>query len=207
MTLTELCTEVATIVNRPDLQDTVIKSHVKAATYSAHSRENWWRDKQEGTLTFSTSDYYQSIDHTVPTRFRSWSYLRIWDPNGTDPLTSMVTGAAGKFFELTTDPESLFDGYGNPKKYTGVAVGNVTNLRSTEKFSQVIAGWYQNPIVTPDGSYNSWIATTNPYFIVYTAASLMYAGINQLDQARKWEKMVLDELTTLKAANLLPRGY
>jgi hypothetical protein len=207
MTLTDLCTEVATIVNRPDLQDTIIKSHVKAATYSLHAKENWWRDKQEGTLTFDESAFYQSIDHSILPRFRSWSYLRIWDPAGSDPLTSATTGAAGKFFAVTTDPESLFDSYGNPKKYTAVAVGGRTNLRSTEQFSVIIVSWYQNPIVTPDGSYSSWIADVSPFAIIYVAASLMYAGINQQDQARKWEKMAMEQVAILTTGNLTPRGY
>lgn len=207
MTLTELCAEVATIVNRPDLQDTIIKSHVKAATYSLHKRENWWRDKREDLFTFVGPDYYQTINLSILTRFRSWSYIRIWDAAGTDPLTSLVTGAAGKFFDITVDPESLFDGYSNPKKYTAIAVGGSTNLRATEKFSQVIAGWYQNPIVTPDASYSSWLADESPYAIVYAAASLMFAGINQQDQARKWEKMVMEQLASTIAANLTARGY
>ena len=194
-------------MNRPDLQDTIIKSHVKAATYSMHRIDNWWRDKQEGTLTFSASSFYQTIDHSVLPRFRSWSYARIWDAAGTDPLTSLATGAAGKFFDFTTDPEALFDGYGNPKKYTAVSVGNSTNLRSVDAFSQIIASWYQNPIVTPDASYSSWIATTDPFAIVYAAASLMFAGINQQDQARKWEKMTLEQVTILRIGNLTPRGY
>jgi hypothetical protein len=207
MTLTELCSEVATIVNRPDLQDTIIKSHVKAATFSLHSADNWWRDKNENLLTFTNSDYYQSIDHSVMTRFRTWSYLRIWDNSGIDPLTNLSTGAGGNFFDITVDPESLFDSYGNNKKYTAIAVGGQTNLRSTEKFVNVIAGWYSYPVTTPDGSYSSWIANTNPFAIVYSAASLMFAGINQQDQARKWEKMVQDQLTLLRMHNITSRGY
>lgn len=206
MTLTELCAAVGEIVNRPDLEGTVIKSHVKAATYQAHGLEDWWRDRVDTQLTFSTSNYYQTIDHTVLDRFRKWDYMRIWDPNGYDPLTGAATGSAGKFFEIYKDASSLFDAYGNTKPYTCRAVGGVSQLRSVTMFSQILAGWYQNPIVTPDGSYSSWIADTNPYAIIYRAVSLMFAGNNQQDQSRKWEKMELEMRQQLIMNNLDSRG-
>lgn len=207
MTLTELCAEVASVVNRADLQDSIIKSHVKAATFYMHSIEDWWQDLSgEQIITFAGgANYYQTIDHTLLTRFRKWDTMRVWDPAGTDPLTLLPTGSQGKWFTLTKEKEGLFDVYGKQEDYSGTVFGTTTKLRGTATFSAVLAGYFSYPVVTPDGSYSSWIANASPYSIVYRAASLMYAGVGQQDQARKWEKMEKELRDSTLSNFLLPQ--
>ena len=205
MTLTEICAIVGEIVNRPDLQDGIIKSHVQAATLRVHQRERWWRDRQTNYVTFDSASFYQTLEHDLFPRWRSWDWVRIWDAAGTDPLTQQATGAAGPFFELTISAESLFDMFNNPKKYTGISSGSSTVLRSVASFSAVLVSWFQSPNVT-EANYSSWIAENYPYAIAYDAVSFMFAGAGQHDNARKWEKAVMDQVAIMLGDNLTNRG-
>ena len=54
-TLTDLCADVYTITNRPDLINET-KLAVKAATLKMHQSDYYYRDLLEQGITFDTSD-------------------------------------------------------------------------------------------------------------------------------------------------------
>lgn len=206
MTLTELCNEVAGLTIRPDLVATTIKSQVKAATLRAHARVDYWRDLEQDQITFASSAYIQQLPVSGLPRFKKFSYVRIWDPSGLDPLTQAQTGAPGLFFDILNDPNQVLNDYKLEKPRVVYAAAGNLNFRSNTTFKYVLLGWFRGPIISPEVNYRSWIAEEFPYAIIFDAARAVMKTIGWDEQSRAYDGFITEQYSIIDAANVDIRG-
>ena len=196
-TFTELCDDVFTITNRPDLIAET-KLAVKAATLKAHQIDYFAKDIRESGIKFPTSDYYQQLQlRTLFPTFRAIKYLRRWDNSG--------SGRAAEFLEITTPLETV-DDYGVDKVNIAYLSGDNLSIKAYAPIEYAIVGVYLNPTIV-ESDYSSWIALDHPFVIVYEAARLVYKQIGFDEQASAFEKLVAEQVALLRIANVQSVGY
>ena len=206
MDIATIRSNVYTITGRPDrVNETNLA--IQEATLALHGLENWWRDKVEQQVIFAGSSNYQQIPLSSLPRFRTFSYIRKFDPSGQDPLTNQLTGKAGDFFN-PCPPDKLLDPYKVTKDniYYLSGGGNpasaVCQLRSEIAFQYLLVGWMTFPIVYPIESYSgSWIAELYPNAIITQAAIKLKKYIVDAEAV----KLLQDDANTHMAA-LLTNG-
>jgi len=196
-TLTDLCADVYTITNRPDLVNET-KLAVKAATLKMHQSDYYYRDLLEQGIAFDTSDYTQQFDiYSVFPNYRALKYIRRYDNSS--------TGAAKEFFEILT-PTAILDAYGNDRTGVAYVAGTVVNIKSFYQFQYALIGIYTNPDITDDG-YSSWIADTSKYAIVFEAARVVFKQIGFDEQSTTFQALVAEQVAMLKVTNINSVGY
>lgn len=170
MNIAQIQANVDTITGRPD-RIAERNLAIQEATMALHGLENWWRDTIEQQVNFQYSSNYQLIPLASLPRFRTFKYIRKYDPLGTDPLTGITgSGAPGSFFD-PCPPDKILDKYSITKDNIYYLTGQVGQLRSTVAFQYLFVGWQQFPIVEPIENFNqSWIADLYPYAIITQAA-------------------------------------
>lgn len=192
----QLISDVYTITTRPDLVEET-KLAIKQATLKAHHSDFYPKDIYENGLSFSTSEYFQTLDYRmlVP-RWRAFKYLRKFDAVAVSP------GA-----ELTIiTPDQIFDEYMGTKTDVCYQAGANININSSTKEQYYLFGCYIHPDIT-DAGYSSWIALDNPYAIEFEAARVLFKMIGYDEQSSMYEKLVLEQFAELKMNNLLANGY
>jgi hypothetical protein len=196
MTLAELIQEVYTITARSDRVDETA-SAIKSATLKAHQSDYYYKDLYEVGVDFGTSAYLQSLDYrTVIPRWRSLKYLRKYD------LTTLIPGA---FLTLLT-PEGLMDRYNVEKTNICYAAGAYINIKSDSQEQGYLVGCYVNPDITTVG-YNSWIALDHPYVIIFDAAATVFKAIGKDEEASAYRGLVQEQISMLRASNIIAEGY
>lgn len=196
-TFVELCEDVYTITNRPDLVNET-KLAVKVATLKMHQSDYYYRDLVEQGISFLTSDYTQQFDlYSVFPNYRALKYIRRYDNSG--------SGEAKEFFEILT-PTSILDAYGNDRTGVAYVAGTVINIKSFYQFQYAIMGVYNNPVVIED-AYNSWIANSHPYAIEFEAARVLFKQIGFDEQATQFQALVAEQLAEIKLSNVTSVGY
>ena len=194
---TDLCDDVYTITNRPDLINET-KLAVKAATLKIHQSDYYYRDLIEQGIAFLTSDYIQQFDiYSLFPNYRALKYIRRYDNSG--------TGAAKEFFEILS-PTHLLDAYGNDRTGVAYVAGTVVNIKSFYQFQYAIIGLYNNPVVSED-AYNSWVAVSHRYAIIYEAARVVFKQIGFDEQSTQFQGLVTEQLAEVKASNIISVGY
>jgi len=175
MNMTEMAAEVYTITNRPDLIAET-SAALRKATIKLHSIDYFPRDMAEVALNIPTPGNAVQIDvSTTLTRFRAIAYIR--------DNTSPATGQPNKVF-ANIDARALLDDYSLVRTNVWYQGGQVININSSTTVSALLVGYYQNPIITPVGSYSSWIATEYPFAIIEEAASSIFGMIGNAEMAR-----------------------
>jgi|TARA_R110000744_G_scaffold62448_2_gene128846 hypothetical protein len=196
MNLTELINEVYVLTGRSDLVAQT-KSAVKAATLKAHKSDYYSKDIVETGVQFNAPSYTQCLDYScVVHNFRSLKYLR------------RVEGAAddnGTFFEIVT-PDNILDSYNQNRTDIAYVAGNVLQIRASVTFSKALMGAYVLPTVTDTG-YSSWVATNNPFAIIYEACRVIFKTIGFDEQSATFNSLVLEEYNLLKMSGLTDLGY
>ncbi len=196
-TFTELCNDVYTITSRPDLVAET-KLAVKAATLKMHQTDYYYKDLLETGIVFDTLDYTQQLDLlTIFPRFRALKYFRRYD--------NSTTGTPKEFFSVLT-PKELVDSYGNDRTNVAYMAGSVLNIKSRDQIQYALLGIYQNPIID-EYQYNSWIAVENQFAIEYEAARLIFKQIGFDEQSSSFEKLVQEQVSTIRMSNILVEGY
>ena len=196
-TFTELCADVYTITNRPDLVGETAVA-VKAATLKAHQSDFFFKDIFESGVQFDTSDYNQQLDiSTVVPRYRALKYFRRYDNSS--------TGAAMEFFTICTPLETV-DSYGIDRTNIVYGAGGIINIKSKVPFQYALLGVYVNPSIVQT-SFNSWIANDHPYVIVFEAARLLFKQIGFDEQSAVFEKLAAELFAELKLSYVLSVGY
>ena len=194
-TFTELCNDVYTLTNRPDLVAET-KLAVKAATLKAHQLDFFWKDIEEVGIQFSSEEYIQALEYrTLVPRFRALKYIRKSDAGG----------VVGDFINLIT-PALALDRYGSQREDICYAAGEVIHIKSSTLLQYIFFGCYLNPDVTESG-YTSWIANDHPYAIVYEAAATVFKGIGQDEQANTFKRLVDEQFQLVKQSNIEAEGY
>jgi len=193
-TFAELCSDVYTLTNRPDLVSET-KLAVKAATLKAHQMDFFYKDLYEVGVQFSTSDYIQALEYrTISPRYRALKYIRKTD----------VAGTPGDFLSVITPALSL-DRYGYQREDICYAAGEVIQIKSSTSIQYILFGCYRNPDIT-ETSYDSWIALDHPYAIVYEAAATVYKQIGQDEQAAMFKKLTDEQFMMIKQSSIEAEG-
>lgn len=196
-TFTDLCNDVYTITNRPDLIGET-QLAVKAATLKVHQSDFYFRDLFETGITFPTSDFNQQFDpKAVVPLFRALKYLRRYDNSG--------SGKAAEFFKILT-PGELLDSYNNDKTGVAYMAGTSLNIKSATSFQYALLGVYLNPDITQIG-FTSWVAVDHPYAIVFEAARLLFKQIGFDEQSSAFERLAAEQLAEVRISNIQSVGY
>lgn len=179
--------QVYTLTNRSDLvAETALA--VRQATAAAHRSDFYPRDLQELQLNLSSTANFQLAISSYFPNWRSFSYIR--------PFT-VLTGSLASFIlgpneELA--PDAIFDEYLVEKKNVWYVGGDNLNIRLEGAYDGLVVGYYKNPILSPDGSYNSWIAQ-EPNFsavIILEAAIKVFRMIGYEEQAAALYRFLYD---------------
>lgn len=216
MFFTDLCNEVYTLTNRPDLVNETA-SAVKAATLRAHHLDFFPKDLFENYFQFTAADYTQQFPLTLIPNYRALKYMRKYYPGtpaDSQPLPPGIDGyyfydpgnnlPDGNFLEIIT-PDNVVDGYHMNKRDVAYLAGQTINIRSGDQFQYMLVGAYVHPIITSAG-WNSWIGVEHPYAIVYDAASIVFKTIGYDEQYSAYDEMKKMEWTLLQQANILTVG-
>lgn len=191
---TDLCDEVYTLTNRPDLIAET-KLAVKAATLKLHQLDLYYKDIYETGISFSTSDYVQALEYrNVIPKYRQLKYIRKADASGTPD----------KFLEVIT-PALILDKYNTVREDVCYAAGELIQIKSSTSLQYILFGCYVNPDITETG-YNSWIALDHPYAIIFEAAATIYKAIGQDDQSTTFRNLVQEQIQMIRASNIEAEG-
>ena len=188
MQLTELLDDVYSITGRPDLTDKTSLA-VRAATLLAHNSDFYMRDIAETGISFDTAAYKQSLDIGVIPKYRKIKHLRKYD-------NSVVPGIAGDFLTILTTDE-LLDSYGIERCDIAYEAGAQINMSSSTLLEYMLLSYYKTPDIT-SLNYNSWIADEQQFLIVYGAASAIFAGVGNKEQANDYKILRNEQLAELK---------
>lgn len=203
MNFAELVEKVCTEVDRPDMTFTAdggsgeAVNAVLASTITLHSREFYWRDVVPLQAKFDYAAYIQSIDLAVLPRFRRMNYVRKWVPtfqaSQLNPATTPPANyTSGLNFLTQVTPDNVIDNYGLEKTDTWYAAGNSLYIKSSTLLNYALIAYYALPRLVPGSDdryaiYDSWIATTYPWAIIYHAASKLFTMAGQQDMSRKYD--------------------
>lgn len=194
-TFTELCDDVYTLTNRPDLIAET-KLAVKAATLKLHQSDFYFKDIYETGISFPTADYNQQIEYrTLIARYRGLKYIRKTD----------VSATPGDFLSIIT-PAQVLDQYGIANEDICYVAGEVIQIKSSTELQYAIFGCYLNPNLV-EASYNSWVALDHPYAIVYEAATTVFKAIGYDEQATVFSRLAAEQLQLVRVSNIQAEGF
>lgn len=174
---------VYTITNRSDLV-AESKLAIRQATLAAHRSDYFPRDLIELLVAPGSASIFQ-LD--IPTYFLNWrafKYLRPYDSVGA-ALSGILIGAA-EFLA----PDAILDEYLVEKVNVAYVAGNNLNVRLQEAYDSLIVGYYANPILSPEASYESWIAREQPAVVVLDAAARVLTAIGYEEAAGRLRIML-----------------
>ena len=196
-TLTELCSDVYTITNRPDLvAETQLA--VRAATLKLHQSDFYFRDIFETGIKFDDPDYIQQFNvKSVVPLFRSLKYIRRYDTSG--------SGAPAEYYSIL-GPTELLDSYNRDKVNVAYCAGDTVNIKSKVPVQNALLGVYVNPNITVSG-FSSWIAVDHPFAIVFEACRILFKQIGYDEMAQSSERLAGEQLMLLKEINIQSVGY
>jgi hypothetical protein len=160
---------------------------VKAATLKAHQQDDFIFDFKEQSISFTSADYYQSLDFkSIFPFWRKPRYIRVLDSAGTP----------GSVLDYIV-PEKVIDSYGANRVNIFYVAGAEIQIRTLAQEQYFAVGYYSNPDVTSSG-YSSWIANDFPFAITYEAVAIIFKTIGFDEQEVTYRKMVADQYQLLK---------
>ena len=193
-TFSELCADVHTITNRPDLVAET-KLAVRQATLKAHHSDYYPKDIFETGVTWNTPANLQSLAYRdLFPQWRSLKYLRKYQD-----------GVPGTFFTVLT-PEETLDRYAINKENICYLAGEMLEIRSNTADSYLLLSAYIHPNIS-ESAFSSWIALEHPYAIVYEAAAQVFKTIGWDEQSSAAKQNVVEQIVLLKQNQLQAQGY
>jgi hypothetical protein len=193
-----LVADVYTLTNRPDLvAETALA--VKAATLKMHKSDFYFKDLFESGVQFDQIDYLQTLKYRLLfPKYRALKYIRKFD-------ASVAPGLPGKFYEIIS-PEEVLDSYKIQRNDVAYVAGSVIQVRSSTKDQYCLMGVYLHPTVESPATFSSWIADEQPYAIIFEAASQIYGLLENNNAQQKYTAEAADQITELKAGNIIAVG-
>jgi len=174
--------EVYSLTNRPDLvAETALA--VRQATLSAHRSDYYLKDLVEILLPLSSASIFQ-LD--IPSYFPQWRNFKYIRPYNT------VGASAASFFLSSLAPDAIFDEYLIEKSNVYYVAGTNLNIKLEAAYDAFIVGYYANPILSPEASYNSWIATDHSAIITIEATIKVFGMIGYEDAAARLRKLLYE---------------
>lgn len=197
MTLTELITEVYGITNRPD-KDTLTKSMVKAATLKMHQCDFFRKDLLETVIDFGTAAYFNSFQTSqVSSLWRALKYIRRIDTTSGLPV--------GPPLAILDSPDVFMNEYQQEKMNVAYEAGLSLNIRTEAQIQKFVLGCYLNPNVT-DAGFNSWIANSHPYALIFEAAAWVLKDIGKLEEEQSYRLLGAEQMQMIKISNIQTVG-
>jgi len=177
-----LLADLYTLTNKPNLAaESAIA--LRKATMDMHCVAFFARDLVEGVTTLATAGYNHALVlGTEYPRLRAFNYLRKYDS------VSLEAGALLTYVE----PQYIFDEYNVEKNDVFYLGGTNVNVRSSTSIGALKYGYFAYPVVTPTGSYSSWIADAHEEIILEAAAMRIFSIIGDLEQAGAMRNAVGD---------------
>lgn len=179
-TFAELLTDLYTITNKPNLisESTIA---IRKATIEMHCVAFFSRDLVEGIATLDPAGYNHALPLFARMRGNSFEYLRKYD--------SVLQVGSEKLTHI--EAADIFDAYGVEKSDVYYIGGATVNIRSSTSIGALKYGYYAYPVVTPSGSYSSWVADNHSEIIIEAAAERVFTMIGDLEQANKMREAKL----------------
>jgi hypothetical protein len=199
MNFEQLLKDVYDITNRPSLEAET-SSAIRLATLKAHHLDFFSRDIVEVPIKFNEKLFKQSIDlYKLAANYRAAKYFRLTDTANCDDVI-------GPFITMIT-PDEILDSYGRNRVNVSYVAGRMLEIRANVDFNTAIFGFYVNPIVTPSGSYDSWIANIHPGAIINEAARVIFKMIGYDEQSAQYNTLVNEEYALVRITGLSDIGY
>jgi len=187
---TDLCNDVYTITNRPDLIAET-KLAVKQATLKMHQLDYFPKDLYETGIIWNPVAFIQSLAYkSLVPRWRTFKYLRKYQ----DDLP-------GDFFKLLSPDETL-DRYSINKENICYIAGDQLEIRSSTEDSTMLLSCYLHPDITED-TFTSWIANEHPYAIISDAAASVFKMIGFDEQAAYQKQNVTEQVAMLRQNQII----
>jgi len=177
MSYATLISSVYDLTKRPDLvAETALG--VKSAVLQLHSMDYFSKDLYETGISFTTSDYIQSLDYkTLLPRWRAIKYIRKYNAVGL---------AAGRELKAISI-EKVLDSYNIERTDIFYLAGSVYQIKSSTQEQYFLLGAYLFPNTDPV-NWSSWIADEYPTAVVFKAASIVHRAVGQEELANSMEK-------------------
>lgn len=193
MNFNDLCTEVQTITNRPDLVNETQQA-VRRATIKMHSLDFFAKDMRELPLVIPLPSNTVQIDMAIALPgFRAIAYIK----DTAVPAGGSALPTASKMYHKI-DVSELFDEYQLEKQNIWYQGGQVINIKSSTAISSLAIGYYALPTVLPAGVYFSWIAVDMPYAIIDEASANIFRLTGNAEMARFYEQQVAQHAILLR---------
>ena len=166
---------VYTLTNRPDLvMETALA--VRQATLAAHRSDYFKKDIVELLISPGSASLFQLSISSLFANHRNFAYIRPYDSVGASPAP---------FFLESMKPDAILDEYLVEKTNVYYTAGDNLNIRLGSAYDSFLVGYYANPVLSPDSSYESWIARQQPAVIVIDAAKRVLEMIGYIEAANK----------------------
>lgn len=179
MNFSQVVTEVASIVKRPDkLLD--IRREVNAAVNQFSTDANFDFDKVEVSPTLVATEYTQALALSLFPRFRKFDYIK---RGGTTYFLSRLTRA-----ELIKTNCDMRDKY--------YIVGSNVNLSLSTLANTVDVCYYQSPPLLTDAAPDFWMLEKSPYMVIDRAAAKIFTVIGDQDSALRHERFAVSAFMT-----------
>lgn len=169
---------VYTLTNRPDLVAET-KLAVRQATLAAHRCEKFMKDEVEVFLPLVSASSFQIDIPSYFPRWRQFSYIRPFDSVAQSPAPFVLGGN-----EMVA-PDAIIDEYGSVKTNVWYVGGTNLNIRLSGNYDSFLVGYYSNPLLSPEDSYESWVARDQPAVIVIDAARRVFEAIGYQEAAAR----------------------
>ena len=189
MTFADMLLEIYTLTNRADLSAETALA-LKKATFKFHAADFWPRDLTEVLLNIAVPSNVVQIDANVDLpRLRAVAYIR-------DAGTG-TPGFQSKMYQKI-EPRGVLDDYLVEKLDVWYQGGAVINIKGSVNISNVIVGYYANPVINPVGVYASWIADELPYILIEEAAATIFKMTGNAEMARFYDIQGVQNLALLR---------
>lgn len=177
--------DVYTVTNRADLvAETALA--VRQATLSMHRSDFYKRDMAEIQLTLTPSSIFQLDIPTYFPQWRNFAYIRPFDTTSMSFSSIMIAG------DSFLKPDAIFDEYLIEKKNVAYVAGTNLNIKLEADYGGFAVGYYKNPILTPEASYDSWIATDHSAVIILDASIRVLGMIGYEEAAARLRRLLYD---------------
>lgn len=200
--------ELVDDTGRPDFAvldangSSIMMRRIRRAVLAMHRIDFWLKDFVEQLYAFDASAMIQIIDTSYLPRLRSIGYLRKWDSQLASTYQANVTGAprGSSFAEL--NPSNVLDGYGYDKQDTMYRSGQLIKINCSIPVTQVLIGWFQDPLLDPITVSDSWILANYPDLICAHAKRRIFKDIGKDEESRSSELEYQEELLKLQTNNI-----
>lgn len=197
MTYAEILAAVISETNKPALTAEIANA-IQRSTLKMHGLEFWKFDLVLVSLAIAVPAFLMTINTSSSlTRFRQTCFIKAHDPLNTDPLGISYSGSNLPYYD-PADPNRLVDAYGRSLNNVYYMTGRTINIRSSVAPSAIYMGYYQRPVITPVGSYSSWIADEYPFAIIDDATAQIFQMIGMDDKKQLYQARVAEHIQILK---------